>query len=158
MAREIRTKLDGWTTFTQTLASLTNGSARQSTIVTNSNNRPAALFFYRIQSGGTAPTAGAVYEIYLIRGTGQGTNERTDGAGSTDAPITVVNAQLVGTLVVTANPNTNFQDEFDTAPLGPLGTEFGSIVRNASGQSLNATEGNHIKKYNLYLPEIQNET
>lgn len=152
MSHEIQTVLDGWNNFTQTLASLASGSARQSTIVANTLNRPGALFNYRIKSGAVAPTAGAVYEIFLIRGDG---TRRTDNAGASDAAITVVNAQLVGTLQVTANTATNFTEEYDTAPLGKLGTEFGSIVRNSSGQALDATEANHVKEYNLYLPVVQ---
>lgn len=152
MAHEIQTVFDGWANFTQTLSALPSGSARQSTIVSNPLNRPACLFGYRIESGGVLPTAGAIYEFFLIRGDG---TRRTDNAGATDAGITVVNAQLVGTLQVTAATNTNFTDFFDTAPLGKLGTEFGSIMRNSSGQALNATEGNHTKEYNLYLPSIQ---
>ena len=151
MAHEIQTKLDGWTNLTQTLASLANAAARQSTIVTNTNNRPAALLDYRIESGGTAPTAGAIYEIFLIRGDG---TRRTDNAGASDAAITVLNAQLIGTLQVTANTNTNFTDVFDTAPLGKLGSEWGTIVRNSSGQALNATEANHTKAYNLWVPNF----
>lgn len=151
MAHEIQTKLDGWLNFTQTLASLANAAARQSTIVSNPNNRPAALLDYRIESGAVAPTAGAMYEIFLIRGDG---TRRTDNAGASDAAITVLNAQLIGTLQVTANTNTNFTDVFDTAPLGKLGTEFGTIVRNSSGQALNATEANHTKAYNLWLPNF----
>jgi hypothetical protein len=151
MSHEIRMLFDGWANFTQTLASLANGSARQSTIVSNPNQRWGALFDYRIESGAVAPTAGAIYEIFLIRGDG---TRRTDNAGASDAAITVVNAQLIGTLQVTANTNTNFTDVFDTAPMGKLGPEFGSIVRNSSGQALNATEGNHTKAYNLYLPNF----
>lgn len=150
MANEIQTKLDAWTDFTITLASLASAAGRQSTIVTNTNKRPAALVLVRI-SPGTAPTAGTVYEIYLLRG--DGTN-RTDLAGASDAALSPVNAQLLGVLV---NPGstTDVEDVFDTAPLGPLGTEWGILVKNATNQALDGTEGNHIKKYATYLPEIQ---
>ena len=47
-----------------------------------------------------------------------------------DAAITIENAPLLGTLVVTATANKNFQRIFDTAALGKLGTEFGVAVRN----------------------------
>lgn len=151
-ASEIRTKLDTRATFTITLASLTNGSARQSTMISNTNRRPAALVFLSIESGGTGPTAGAVYEVYLLRGDG---TSRTDNAGATDAAITIENAQLLGTIVLTNTANKNFYGEFDTAPLGPLGTEWGIAVKNASGQTLNATEGNHVKAYTYYVPEAQ---
>lgn len=155
MPNEIRTKLDAEASFTITLASLASGSSRQSTMVTNTNNRPASLVYLRLQSGGVAPTNGAVYEVYLLRGDGNGTPYRTDGAGASDAAITIENAQLLGTIVVTNTTNKNFYGDFDTAPLGPLGFEWGIAVKNNSGQALNATEGNHLKRYTPYLPEIQ---
>jgi hypothetical protein len=155
MPNEIRTKVDTEASFTITLASLASGSARQSTMVTNTTQRPAALIYLRIQSGGTGPTAGAVYEVYLLRGDGNATPYRTDGAGASDAAITIENANMIGTIVVTNTANKNFYGDFDTAPLGPLGDEWGIAVKNSSGQALNATEGNHIKRYATYLPEIQ---
>lgn len=157
-AEEIRTKLDAEADFTITLASLAGVSpnnARQSTMVANTNARPAALVYLRIRSGATAPTAGSIYEIYLLRGDGNATPYRTDGAGAADAAITIENAALLGTIVVTNTTNKDFFGEFDTAPLGPLGTEWGIAVKNVSGQSLNATEANHLKRFVTYVPEVQ---
>jgi hypothetical protein len=154
MANEIRTKFDAVANFTITLSSLASAAARQSTIVANANSRNAAVIYLRIESGGTAPAAGTVYEVYLLRDDGV-TTLRTDNAGPTDAAITIVNAQLIGTIVVTNNLNTYFTADFDTAPLGPLGPKWGIAVKNSTDQVLNATEGNHIKEYAYYLPEIQ---
>jgi len=153
MANEIRTKLDAWANFTITLAALASGGARQSSIVANSNKRQAALINLIIQSG-NAPAAGTIYEVYLLRGDGVPTY-RTDGAGAVDAAIVVLNAQLLGTIVVTNNANTNFYGDYDTAPLGPLGTQFGIAIKNGTDQPMNAAEANHVKEYALYLPEIQ---
>lgn len=153
MPNEIRTKLDAVANFTITLAALASGSARQSTIVANPNNRGAALIYLILQSG-AAPTAGTVYEIYLLRADSAGTY-RTDGAGAADAAITVVNAQILGTIVVTNSLNTNFYGDFDTAPLGPLGFNWGIAIKNSTDQPLNAVEANHVKEYATYLPEIQ---
>lgn len=151
MPNEIRTKLDTWTNFTITLASLATASARQSTIVANTTLRPAALIDFKLQSGGTAPTNGTVYELFLLRGDNSG--NRDDNAGASDAAITIENAPLLGTLVVTNTVNKNFQRIFDTAALGKLGTEFGIAVRNSTGQTMNATQ--QAPRYALYLPEIQ---
>lgn len=153
MANEIRTKFDAVANFTITLAGLASGSARQSTIVANANNRAAALIYLRLESG-NAPAAGTIYELYLIRDDGV-TNIRTDGAGAADAAITIVNAQLIGTIVVTNAANTNFYGDFDTAPLGPLGPKWGIAIRNSTDQAMNAVEANHLKEYAYYLPEIQ---
>ena len=157
MANEIKTKNITKATFTLTLASLANASARQSTLIDNStNDYPAAIVYLKIESGGTAPTAGTLYEVYLIRGDDPASStHRTDAAGATDAAITIENAPILGTIVVTATINKNFYGEFDTAPLGPLGPEWGIAIKNSSGQALNATEGNHFKGYVLYVPEVQ---
>ena len=156
MSSEIRTKFTSKANFTITLASLANGSARQSTMLTNSNNAPAAMVYLKITSGGSAPTAGSIYEVYLLRGDDASSSSyRSDGAGASDAAITVENAALLGTIVVTNNTNKAFYGEFDTSPLGPLGAEWGIAVKNASGQALNGTEANHIKEYAYYVPEAQ---
>lgn len=152
MANEIRTKDITPATFTITLASLANGSARQATLISNSSDYPAALIFLDIESGSTGPTAGAVYEVYLIRSDG---TTADDGAGASDAAITIENAKLLGTIVVTNTANKHFYGVFDTAPLGPLGPTWGIAVKNSSGQALNSTEGNHRKAYTYYVPEVQ---
>lgn len=51
MPNEIRTKRDPSASFTITLASLANGSARQSTMVTNTNDRPGMILQMVLQSG-----------------------------------------------------------------------------------------------------------
>lgn len=157
MANEIRTKNIAKATFTLTLASLANGSARQSTIIDNSSNDyPAALIYLKIKSGGTAPTAGKVYEVYLIRGNDPSSSDyRSDGAGASDAAITIENAVLLGAIVVTNTANKVFYGEFDTAPFGPLGPEWGIAIKNNSGQALHATEGDHYKGYSYYVSEVQ---
>jgi hypothetical protein len=153
---EIRTKTLAKAAFTLTLASLANNVARQSAMIANSNNYPAAMVYLRIRSGASAPTSGQVYEVYLIRGDDASSSTyRTDGAGAGDAAITIENAQLLGTIVVTNTANKNFYGEFDTAPLGPLGPEWGIAVRNASGQALSSTEADHYKGYVYYVPEAQ---
>lgn len=139
--------------FTITLASLANGSARQSTLIDNSStDYPAALIYLKIKSSGSAPTAGAVYEVYLIRSDG---TIADDGAGASDAAITIENAPLLGTIVVTATTNKLFYGVFDTAPLGPLGHTWGIAIKNSSGQALNSTEGDMDYNYTYYAPEVQ---
>lgn len=165
-ASQIATQFPGanlQTTFTLTLASLAAGNARQSTLISNKTSInadgsgfPAAIVYLKIKSGAVAPTAGKVYSIYLIRGDNpSASNYRTDGAGAADAAITIVNAQLLGTIMVTAAAATNFFGEFDTAPLGPLGPEWGIAVKNDTDQAVDATEGNHLKEFSYYISEAQ---
>lgn len=156
MANPITLPTQAKASFTITLASLANGNARQSDMIANSGNRPAAIVYLKIKSGGSAPTAGTVYSVYLLRGNDPSSSTyRTDGAGASDAAITIENAPLLGTIVVTANTAKNFYGDFDTAPLGPLGPEWGIAVLNSSGQALSGTEGDHVKSYVYYNPEIQ---
>jgi hypothetical protein len=157
MASELRTKFIALKqAFTMTLAALPNNTGRQSDMLANPNGYPAALIFLRLRSG-TAPTVNTLYEVYLLRGddAGLGATYRTDGAGPTDAAITIENATLLGTIVVTATANKFFYAEFDTAPLGPLGPEWGIAIKNTTGQALHATEADHIKEYAYYVPEAQ---
>lgn len=139
-------------TFTQTLASLANGSGQQSTMISNATGFPAALVFYRIKSGASAPTVGHSYKIHLLRGSG---TIRSDGAGASDAAITIENAPVLGSIIVTATAAKDFYGIFDTAPLGPLGTEWGTAVVNHSGQALSTTEGDHYKGYRHYSPDTE---
>lgn len=150
-------------TLTMTLLSLAAGNARQSTMVANNSTPvagrgyPAAIVTVRIKSGAAAPTAGKVYEVYLLRGDDPASSTyRTDNAGASDAAITIENAQLLGTIIVTNSASKNFYGEFDTAALGPLGPEWGIAIKNATDQALSAgAEGDFLKGYVYYVPESQ---
>ena len=152
MANEITTKDIASAGFTITLASLADGSGRQSTLITNSSNYPAALVHIKITSGASAPTVGSVYEVYLLRSDG---TIADDGAGASDAALTIENAPLLGTIVVTATTAKAFYGVFDTAPLGPLGSSWGIAIKNETGNALSSTEGDHDKNYVYYIPEVQ---
>lgn len=159
MPNAILTKTDAVQTFTLTLASLADGAGRQSTVIANSSNRPAAIVYLKIRAGAVAPTAGFTYDVYLIRSSSASSpSYRSDGAGASDAALTQLNARLLGSIVVTATANGYFYGEFDTSWAGPLGPEWGIIVMNRSGQALSATEGDHYKAYVYYYPEVQAAT
>ena len=156
MANELRTKPITKDTFTLTLAGLADGSGRQSTLEGNSSNYPAALIYLQISSGAAAPTAGTFYEVYLLRGDDTASStHRSDNAGASDAAITIENAPLLGVIGLTATTDKKFYAEFDTSSLGPLGPEWGIAVVNQSGNSLDATEGDHFKGFIYYVPEVQ---
>ena len=138
--------------FTLTLAALADAAARQSTMLANTSGKyPAAKLTFRIKSGAAAPTVGRVYEIYLLRGNG---TIRDDAAGASDAAITIENAPLLGAIVVTASAAKNFYVVLDTAPLGPLGPDWGIAVKNNSAQALSTTEGDHLYGYEYYYPKV----
>jgi hypothetical protein len=125
-------------------------------MINNSSNYPAAIVSLKITSGAAAPTVSTVYEVYLLRGDDPSSSTyRSDGAGASDAAITILNAKLLGSIVVTASGATAFYGDFDTSALGPLGPEWGIAVKNSSGQTVSTTEGDHFKGYVYYVPEVQ---
>lgn len=156
MASDILLNYESEASFVLSLApggvGLVDGGARQCTLLSNSGNFPAALVGFKIKSGGTAPNDGYAYLVYLIRDIG---SIADDDAGASDAAIVIENAPLIGTIVVTDDTAKNFFGIFDTAPLGPLGPTWGVAIKNASGQSVDTTEGNHLKKYVYYNPQVQ---
>lgn len=134
--------------FTITLASLANstsGVGRQSTLVT-SNVARSALIAVKFTVG-TSPTANTLVYVYLLRGDGTLTD---DGAGASDAGLTVKNAPLLGTILCTAtSSDTAYYGIFDTKFLGSLGPTFGIGVVNSTGATANATGGNFTAEYTL---------
>ena len=152
MANEIRTKDVAEAAFTTTTASLAAAAGRSSAAITNSNDQPAALISVKVTSGGSAPTAGGCYTVYLLRDLG---TLADDGWGGTDAAFTPVNAPIIGTIVVTNDAATAFYGIFDTAPFGPLGPTFGIAIVNNTDQAISTTEGDHVEYYNYYVPEVQ---
>lgn len=134
------------TTFTITLASLassTVGVGRQSTLIT-SNTASSALIAVKFTAG-TSPTANTLIYVYLIRGDGTLTD---DNAGASDAGLTVINAPLLGTILVSAaTSNATYYGMFDTKFLGSLGPTFGIAIVNSTGATANATGGNFSCEY-----------
>lgn len=132
-------------TFTLTLASLANstvGVGRQSTLVDNTTNLYTSAIISLNIKVGTTPTANSIIYIYLIRSNNDGTPIADDNAGTSDAGITIVNASLLGTILVPdATSNANYRKIFDTKFLGSLGPKWGIAVVNSSGAALNASEG-----------------
>lgn len=158
MANQINTKDITLGTHTVTVASLANGSGRQSDLINNStNDYPAAVVYVQLCSGAAAPTVGSAYEVYLLRGNAAPASitYSTDAAGTGDAALTIENAPLLGAIVVTATANKKFYGDFDTAPLGPLGPAWGIAIKNQSGATVNPTAGSSLITYVQYVPEIQ---
>jgi len=137
------------TALTITLASLANSTAgvgRQSTIVDNTTNAYTAVWVACNIKCGTSPTSNANVYIYLIRDDNNGTNIRSDGAGASDAALTVLNAQLIGTLKTGASAATGdvLKDIFYVPAPGP---KWGIAIVNSTGVALDATGGNHVINY-----------
>lgn len=157
MGNKVITKQDNPLNFVITLAGLATATSRQSDMIDNSIlNRSAAMIYLKIKSGELAPNPNGIYTVHLIRANKVATPEyRSDGAGASDAAITMENAKCLGAIICTANADKNFYGEFDTSPLGPLGPSWGIIIRNASGQALSTTPGDFYAAYETYYPEFQ---
>ena len=146
------------TAMTITLASLassTAGVGRQSTLIDNtSNNYLSAKVSVQVTVG-TTPTANSLIYVYLLTQDNAGTPIADDGAGLTDAGITIVNAQLLGTILVpAATSNVAYKKIFDTSFLGPLPPKWGIALVNSSGVALNSTAGNHAVNYIGYREQV----
>ena len=156
MASIVQRKFDTEGTFTITLAGLGHsvaGAGRQSTLLTNSDNRPGALVSVKVTSNGAAaPTANSVVAVYLIRDTGTLVD---DNAGPSDAALTVENSPMLGTIVFTATTAKAFVGIFSTEFLGPLGPNWGIALVNVTGQALHATEANHACHFRYFYDEAQ---
>ena len=135
-------------------SALKNGGAVQSDMVDNSVlKRPKSVCYLAISTGAIAPTAGQVYNIFLLRGDGNG--YRTDGASATKGAIAIRNAKPLGQIRVDPAGDTQFFGDFDTARWGSLGEEWGVAVRNDTDQDPDLTAGDHIKNFTTFFPESQ---
>lgn len=155
MANEIKDKLSTSAALTVTLASLTNGSGRQSTLVDNATTLYQDLLVYVKLKTGTSPTGDKTCDIYLIRGDDDATTEHlSDGAGASDAAITPLNAQLIGTVKTKASPATGdvLYGEFLVHRPGPT---WGIAIVNNTGATLDATGSNHWARWIGLNPEVQ---
>ena len=152
MANQILAEHGTATAMTITLASLASsavGVGRQSTIVSNVDDAQLIHVYVKVTVG-TSPTANTSIFVYLIKSDG---THRSDGAGASDAALTIVNARLLG---VIRNPATSS----DTAYYGEFlvrnpGPEWGIAIVHNTGVNLNSTGGNHWVRYTVENVEVQ---
>lgn len=157
MANEIRAKYSTPAPLTISLApsgvglaSSTGGtSARQATFVDNSVTRYGRIHLYPRVKLGTTPTTGRLVYFWLLKS--DGTN-RTDGAGATDAAITIRNAELLGTAVTSSTTGEVVQPHLVIENPGP---GWSVAVGHDSVAALDATGSNHVINWIGELPEVQ---
>jgi hypothetical protein len=154
MANEIKEKYSASAGLTITLASLASSTVlvgRQSTMIDNSTTRYQKTIIYLKIKQGTSPTGNRGVYVYGLRGDG---TLRTDGAGASDAALTVLNAPLIGVMVNKPSPATGdtLYGEFVFDNPGP---EWGIAVVHDTGVNLDSTEGNHDYNWIGVNPEVQ---
>lgn len=154
MANEVKDKFTTSAALTITLAGLADTNARQSTLVDNATTKYQDLLVYVKATVGTGPLANSFVEVYAIRGDDDATTEHlTDGAGASDAAITIKNAQLLGVVRVTAvTDNLPYYGEFLFHRPGPT---WGIAIKNESDSTLHATGSNHWARWIGLNPEVQ---
>jgi len=158
MANEIKDKYSVSAALVVTLASLASSSSgvgRQSTLIDNSTARYQALLILVKLTQGTSPTGNKGAYVYLIRDDKDATTpHRTDGAGASDAALTVQNAILIGVMQNKASPSTGdvLYGEFLVERPGP---QWGIAIVHDTGVALNSTAANHWVRYIGLDPEVQ---
>lgn len=132
------------TALTITLASLASSAAgvgRQSTLVDNTTTQFQKIHLYWKIATGTTPTVSTPISIYLLKADKASSADTiTDGAGASDAGLTVVSAKQIDGTVVSATSNVEYQGDCVINNPGPC---WGVAVVQGTGAALNATGGNH---------------
>jgi len=155
MANKILAEHEASALMTITLASLatsTVGVGRQSTLVDNTDNAQMLRIFFDITTG-TSPTVGKTIQFYLLSGDDAASpNIITDGAGASDAGLTIASAPLVFVVQTDATSDKHYKSSFLIRNPGPY---WGIAIVHDTGVNLNATAGNHILRYVVENQEIQ---
>lgn len=158
MPNEIKSLYGTTTAMTITLASLassTTGVGRQSDIVDNTTTRYSAIILFVQVKLGTSPTSNKGVYVHLIRDDNNGGSTiRSDGAGASDAALTVLNAQQIGGLQDSSSASTGDVLTGDFMILEP-GPKWGIAIHHDTGVALNNTGSNFVVAYIGVNPEVQ---
>lgn len=157
MANEIKDKFGSSTALTITLASLAAsnvGVGRQSTLIDNTSLAYQKLHVFVKIKLGTSPVANRAVYVYLLKADDHATEHITDGGGTSDAALTIKNAQLIGAMYVGTSPSTGdvLYGEFI---VHDPGRQWGVAIVQDSNVTLNSTGANHWVRYVGANPEIQ---
>lgn len=157
MAKDINILPDAWTAFTgSTFAAAAAGQGMSFAMLTNANNREAALIYAQTRMGAVAPVAGSAIEVYLLRNDGTA-GEGDDNAPDAGAALGAINfdqADLIFGFNIAATANKFYRKIFDTRPMGALGTKWTIGVRNGASQAISATAGDSSFKFMAYSRRV----
>lgn len=155
MPSEIKDKFSSATALTISLGGIATGTAKQSTMVDNTSDRYARVLIYVKIKQGTSPVNARTVTAYLLREDGHGTPHRTDGAGASDATITILNAPLVGIINNKSSGATTGDVMYGEFVIDNPGPKWGIAIQNDTGVALDATNSNHWVRYVGVNPEAQ---
>jgi hypothetical protein len=134
------------------LASSTTGVGRQTALITNSNGEQAVKIFVMLKQG-TSPTGGKNAFIHALYGDGDG--HVTDGAGSADAALTILNAERLARPMKNKSSPATGEILYQECIIYHPGPEWGIALYQDTETNLDATEANHYIRYAYFSPEIQ---
>lgn len=135
---------------TITLASLSNGSARESTAIDNTSNLyDDALVAGFIKAGGSGTSATGYLNIFAYASVDGGTTYTDACTGSDAAHTDNLNLVFLCKVVMDANGETVKFGPLSIAQAfgGSLPPKWGIVVTNGSGGTLDSTGGNHEIHY-----------
>jgi len=154
MANPITANFGSSTALTITLASLassTAGVGRQSNLVDNTTDLGQMIRVYFKITTGTSPTDNKTINFYLITADAPSSaNIITDGAGTTDASLTIQSAPLVQSITTLSTSDKTYQGSF---LIRNPGKAWAICVVHDTGANLNATGSNHSLRY-IYENQI----
>jgi len=151
----IKQAFNAYGTFSCSVASLANGSARQSSVIDNSSGLYLDAFVkFKVKTNSnTGVTSLGYIEVFAFATVNSG-GFFTDNAGATDAAITPSAAIRIGTFPAIANNTTYYSQAMSVAEAfgGKLPYKWGIIIKNSTGAALDGTEASHDKVYQeMYL-------
>ena len=127
------------------LASSTAGVGRQSTLVDNTTDRFQSVHLYvKIKTGGSQTANKGIYLYLLKADKTSSANSITDGAGTSDAGLTIKSAQQIAGAMCVATTAQTYQ--FDCVINNP-GPCWGVAIVHDTNENLDSTGGNHCIYY-----------
>lgn len=131
-------------TITCTFNSLTNNSARASTVIDNTSNLWVDALVQLIISSPTASTSATGYLVVYAYGTANNGSNYSDSATGSDAGITLTvppNVRPIGLINVVANSTVYNAGPFSVAAAfgGVLPQKWGIIIENKTGGTMNSS-------------------
>jgi hypothetical protein len=139
---------------TITLASLAQAAARESSVIDNTTNLFLdALVMLRVKTGAGTPANQKAINVYVAGTVDSATPLWPDAvAGAGDAAITMdnpTNLKLLGVVQAFTTAHTFEGGPWSVAACfgGTMPEKWLIVVENQEGIALDATEGNHLKRY-----------
>lgn len=158
MANKILDLFGASTAFTITVASLASsvaGVGRQSDMIDNSTAREMMVRIWAKIKQGTSPTSSRTVSLYLLTGDGHATPHRTEGAGASDAGITLANAPIIGVMRNKGSGAATGDLVYGEFTVRIAAPQWGIAIVHDTGVNLDSTGGNHWLRYTVFSPEVQ---